>query len=140
MKYPHLFAPLEVAGTLFRNRLLSSPQGYYNLGPDLFPNDDMVAYFEIKARGGFASVCIGDCIVDWKNGRHYDWLLPMDNPKMLPGLSKVANAISRHGAVAAAELSTPAYMHKHLILPVQSFTVLWLPLINMEKSKKCRRK
>ena len=105
MKYPHLFAPLEVAGTLFRNRSLSSPQGYYNLGPDLFPNDDMVAYFEIKARGGFASVCIGDCIVDWKNGRHYDWLLPMDNPKMLPGLSKVANAISRHGAVAAAELS-----------------------------------
>ena len=105
MKYPHLFTPLEIAGTLFRNRLLSSPQGYYNIGPDLFPNDDMAAYFEIKARGGFASVCIGDCIVDWKNGRHYDWLLPMDNPKMLPGLSKVANAISRHGAVASAELS-----------------------------------
>ncbi|SHH91946.1 2,4-dienoyl-CoA reductase [Sporobacter termitidis DSM 10068] len=105
LKYPHLFEPIQVAGALFRNRLFSSPQGFYNLGPDLFPNDDMVAYFETKARGGFASVCVGDCIVDWKNGRHYDWLIPMDNPKMLPGLSKLASAVHRHGAVASAELS-----------------------------------
>jgi 2,4-dienoyl-CoA reductase-like NADH-dependent reductase (Old Yellow Enzyme family)/thioredoxin reductase len=105
LKYPHIFEPIQVAGALFRNRLFSSPQGFYNIGPDLFPNDDMVSYFETKARGGFASVCVGDCIVDWKNGRHYDWLLPMDNPNMLPGLSKLANAVTRHGAVASAELS-----------------------------------
>ena len=105
LKYPHIFEPIQVAGTLFRNRLSSSPQGFYNIGPDLFPNDDMVAFFETKARGGFASVCVGDCIVDWKNGRHYDWLIPMDNPVMLPGLSKLANAVTRHGAIASAELS-----------------------------------
>jgi 2,4-dienoyl-CoA reductase-like NADH-dependent reductase (Old Yellow Enzyme family)/thioredoxin reductase len=65
----------------------------------------MIGFFETKARGGYASVCIGDLIVDWKNGRHYDWLIPADNPKMLPGLSKLASAITRHGAVASAELS-----------------------------------
>ncbi len=105
LKYPHVFEPIQVAGTLFRNRLFSSPQGFYNIGPDLFPNDDMVAFFETKAQGGFASVCVGDCIVDWKNGRHYDWLIPMDDQKMLPGLSKLANAVTRHGAIASAELS-----------------------------------
>jgi hypothetical protein len=51
------------------------------------PNDDWFI-FRNKGAGGFASVCVGDCIVDWKNGRHYDWLLPMDNPNILPGLSK----------------------------------------------------
>ncbi len=105
LKYPHIFEPIEVAGALFRNRLFSSPQGFYNIGPDLFPNSDMIGFFETKARGGYASVCVGDCIVDWKNGRHYDWLIPMDNPKMLPGLSKLAGAVTRHGAVASAELS-----------------------------------
>jgi 2,4-dienoyl-CoA reductase-like NADH-dependent reductase (Old Yellow Enzyme family) len=50
-------------------------------------------------------VCVGDCIVDWKNGRHYDWLLPMDNPNILPGLSKLANAVTRNVAVASADLS-----------------------------------
>ena len=105
LKYPHIFEPIQAAGALFRNRLFSSPQGYYNIGPDLFPNGDMIGFFETKARGGYASVCIGDLIVDWKNGRHYDWLIPADNPKMLPGLSKLASAITRHGAVASAELS-----------------------------------
>jgi 2,4-dienoyl-CoA reductase-like NADH-dependent reductase (Old Yellow Enzyme family)/thioredoxin reductase len=105
LKYPHIFEPIQAAGALFRNRLFSSPQGFYNLAPDLFPNDDMTAFFERKALGGFASVCVGDCIVDWKNGRHYDWLIPMDDSRMLPGLSSLANAVSRHGAVASAELS-----------------------------------
>jgi 2,4-dienoyl-CoA reductase-like NADH-dependent reductase (Old Yellow Enzyme family)/thioredoxin reductase len=105
LKYPKLFEPIKIGGTLFRNRLSSSPQGYYNVAPDLFPNDDMVGFYETKAMGGFATVCVGDCIVDWKRGRHYDWLLPMDDPKMLPGLSKLTSAISRHGAIPSAELS-----------------------------------
>ncbi len=105
VKYPHLFQPIKIAGTLFRNRLLASPQGYYNIGPDRFPNDDMTGFYETKAKGGFASVCIGDCMVDWKDGRHYDWLFPINDPNMQPGFSKVASAISRHGAVASVELS-----------------------------------
>lgn len=105
LKYPHLFDPIKIAGVQFRNRLFASPQGYYNIGPDLFPNDDMVGFFEVKAMGGCAAVCVGDCIVDWENGRHYDWLFPINNPKMQPGFSKVASAIARHGAIASAELS-----------------------------------
>ncbi len=104
-KYPHLFKPIQIAGELFRNRLFASPQGYYNIGPDRFPNDDMTGFYEIKARGGCAAVCIGDCMVDWKDGRHYDWLIDINDPNMQPGLSKVASAITRHGAVASAELS-----------------------------------
>jgi hypothetical protein len=50
LKFPHLFTPIQAAGTLFRNRLFASPQGYYNIGPDLFPNDDMAAFYEIKAK------------------------------------------------------------------------------------------
>jgi 2,4-dienoyl-CoA reductase-like NADH-dependent reductase (Old Yellow Enzyme family)/thioredoxin reductase len=112
LKYPHLFQPINIAGTQFRNRIFSSPQGYYNMGPDRFPNDDMTGFFEAKARGGYAAVCIGDCMVDWKDGRHYDWLLDIHDPNMQPGLSKVASAIRRHGAVASTELSH-AGMYSH---------------------------
>jgi 2,4-dienoyl-CoA reductase-like NADH-dependent reductase (Old Yellow Enzyme family)/thioredoxin reductase len=105
LKYPHLFEPIEIGGTLFRNRLFSSPQGFYNLATDLCPGDDMVAFFEAKARGGFASVCVGDCMVDFTRGRHYDWLIPLDNPKLMPGLAKLTSAVSRQGSVISAELS-----------------------------------
>jgi 2,4-dienoyl-CoA reductase-like NADH-dependent reductase (Old Yellow Enzyme family)/thioredoxin reductase len=115
MKYPHIFEPIQVAGALFRNRLSASPQGYYNIGPDLFPNDDMVGFYEVKAMGGFASVTIGDCMVDWENGRHYDWLFKINDPRMQPGFSKVASAITRHGAIASAELSH-AGMYAHASL------------------------
>ena len=112
LKYPHLFQPINIAGTQFRNRIFASPQGYYNIGPDLFPNDDMTGFYELKAKGGAAAVCIGDCMVDWQDGRHYDWLFKINDPAMQPGFSKVASAITRHGAVASVELSH-AGMYSH---------------------------
>lgn len=105
LKYPNLFKPIELAGTLFRNRIFVSPQGFYNVGKDNLPNADEAAFYERKALGGAASVCVGDCIVDINTGRHYPFLLDMKDEATLPGLSAVASAISRHGAVASAELS-----------------------------------
>ena len=105
LKYPHLFEPIVLGGTVFRNRVFSSPQGYYNLGPDCYPNSDCVAFFARKARGGVASVCMGDCIVDGKTGTHYPFLTRIDEANCLPGLAAYASAISRVGAVASVELS-----------------------------------
>ena len=104
-KYPHLFDPFAIGNTVFRNRIFASPEGYYNVGADNLPSLDEIAFFERKAIGGLASVCVGDCIVDSATGTHYPYLIRMDDVNTLPGLSALASAISRHGAVAAAELS-----------------------------------
>ncbi|MDR2356063.1 MAG: FAD-dependent oxidoreductase, partial [Clostridiales Family XIII bacterium] len=105
LKYPHLFSPLAIGDAVFRNRIFASPEGYYNVGADNLPSREEVAFFERKAIGGYASVCVGDCIVDSKTGTHYPFLIRMDDPATLPGLSSVAEAISRHGAIASAELN-----------------------------------
>ena len=105
LKYKNLFEPIEIGGTLFKNRIFASPEGYYSVGKDNLPNLQEAAFFERKAMGGFASVCIGDCIVDSPTGTHYPYLIRMDDTDTLPGLSTIARSISRHGAVAAAELS-----------------------------------
>jgi 2,4-dienoyl-CoA reductase-like NADH-dependent reductase (Old Yellow Enzyme family)/thioredoxin reductase len=105
LKYPHLFEPLAIGGVVFRNRIFASPKGYYNVAKDNLPGADEIAFFEREAVGGYASVCIGDCIVDSATGTHYPFLIRMDDSATLPGLSAVADAIKRHGAVASAELS-----------------------------------
>ena len=105
LKYPHLFQPLKVRGTVFKNRLFAAPQGFYYVGPDNYPNAEAAAYFEIKARGGFASICVGDCIVDSQTGTAYAGLFPIDNPRMMPGFAALAGAVSKHGCIASAELS-----------------------------------
>ena len=108
-KYPHLFEPFAIGSAVFRNRIFASPEGYYNVGADNLPSLDEIAFFERKAIGGIASVCVGDCIIDSATGTHYPYLIQMDDVNTLPGLSALAGAITRHGAVASAELSHAGY-------------------------------
>lgn len=105
MKYPHLFEPIQLGKTLFRNRIFSSPMGHHEMTPDCFPDAEVVGFYEQRAKGGAASVCVGDCIVDAKTGQSHVKQIHIDDPLVIPSLTAVATAISRHGAVAAAELS-----------------------------------
>ena len=104
LKFPHLFEPMRIRGTYFRNRLFSSPQGFYNDGPDRIHTEAAVAFYERKALGGFASVSVGDLMVD-KDGKNLPWTTDMKDIENLNSLSKIAQAVTRVGAVASAELS-----------------------------------
>ena len=104
-QYPHLFTPIVLAGQLFRNRIFASPTGMqYNHYANR-PNNETICYFERKAIGGAASVCIGDAMVDSEialaNGAH----ILLDDPGARAHLSRLSETVSRHGAVASMELS-----------------------------------
>lgn len=104
-KYPHLFSPILIGGTLFRNRIFASPTGGQHTHYMNHPINELICYYERKAIGGAASVCIGDAMVDSEialaNGNH----ILLDDPTGKPHLNKLSDAISRHGAVAAMEFS-----------------------------------
>lgn len=105
LKYPHLLSPLRIRGTYFRNRIFSAPQGNYNVCADRHPTAESIAFYERKAMGGFASVCVGDCVVDITTGANLPFLLDMQDKENLPRFGMLTHAISRHGAVASAELA-----------------------------------
>ena len=56
LRYPHLFEPIVLGGTVFRNRIFASPTGYQNVTCDDILPPGAEAYYERKARGGAASV------------------------------------------------------------------------------------
>ncbi|MCD8331995.1 MAG: enoate reductase, partial [Oscillospiraceae bacterium] len=103
--YPHLFEPIQLRDTLFRNRIFASPMGHHELTPDCFPDAEVVGFYEQRARGGAACVCVGDCIVDARTGQSHVKQIHIDDPLVIPSLTAVAAAITRHGAAASAELS-----------------------------------
>ena len=103
-KYPHLFSPITLGNTVFRNRIFGSPTGPQHLSSEGFPLAETCAYYERKALGGAASVCVGDCAVDTVNGRTSSSHVPLDNPKSRSALNNLSVSISRHGAVASIEL------------------------------------
>ena len=103
-KYPHLFEPIRLGGTWFRNRIFACPTDYPYFSHENHATPLNIAYFERKAMGGAAAVAVGDCMVDSKRGLFTPHHLRFDDPEALPSLSRLANAITRHGAVASAEL------------------------------------
>jgi 2,4-dienoyl-CoA reductase-like NADH-dependent reductase (Old Yellow Enzyme family) len=104
IQYKHLFTPIKLGNTLFRNRIFASPTGC--LGVDDFgaPTMEGIAFYERKAAGGAAAVTIGDCIVDSRTGHVTAYQMLMDSKRGISAFTRMADAITRHGAVASVEL------------------------------------
>ncbi len=104
LKYKHLFEPITLGKTVFRNRIFASPTGFQNGDHLCLPSKELIAYYELKALGGAASVTMGDCLVDSKNGRVTKVQYPLDDIDQKGPLAALGKAITRHGAVASVEL------------------------------------
>jgi 2,4-dienoyl-CoA reductase-like NADH-dependent reductase (Old Yellow Enzyme family)/thioredoxin reductase len=104
MKYKYLFEPITIGDKMFRNRIFAAPTGALNMTPEGFPTPDMCTYYEMKAMGGAASVCVGEGLVDSSTGRSNHFHPMLDNIMGKPHFSALARSICRHGAVAAMEL------------------------------------
>lgn len=103
-KYPHLFSPIVLGNTLFRNRIFASPTGYQNLNGDGYLNEGAAAYYERKAMGGAASVASFEGVVDGELGKGGATHICLDTPNIDRGLARIAHAVSNYGAVASLEL------------------------------------
>ncbi|MCR3922627.1 MAG: FAD-dependent oxidoreductase [Firmicutes bacterium] len=104
-KYPNLFAPLQVGNVLFRNRIFASATGHLDLRKDNTLSDDALFYYERKAIGGAAQVCVGECNVDPVRGSRGGLTIDMSDFNSLHYLTRLADYVSRHGSVTSAELS-----------------------------------
>jgi 2,4-dienoyl-CoA reductase-like NADH-dependent reductase (Old Yellow Enzyme family)/NADPH-dependent 2,4-dienoyl-CoA reductase/sulfur reductase-like enzyme len=102
--FPHLFDPITLGKTSFRNRIFGAPIGWeYYPDERLHPGDDFIAFYERKASGGTASVCIGSAMADNSRGA-VGPTLRLDDPSALSPLWRLASCINRHGAVADIEM------------------------------------
>ena len=104
MEYPHLFEPIIIGNTMFKNRIFAAPTGHPDATIEGNFAEDVAPYYEQKAKGGAAAVTLGEAIVDSKYGKRHMFQLSLDCRHSVHTLAKVADAIRRHGAVASIEL------------------------------------
>ncbi|MBR3004219.1 MAG: FAD-dependent oxidoreductase [Lachnospiraceae bacterium] len=97
-KYPHLFSPIMIGGQQFKNRIFNSPTGVA-----IEPERYCVGYYERKAIGGAASVCIGDGCPNIA-GRARKSQINLWDPTYRQSMADLAHSITRHGAVASMEI------------------------------------
>lgn len=103
-KYSHLFEPIVLGRTLFQNRIFSAPQDYPGVTDNRYLSEEAAYFYERKALGGCAAVCVGDMIVDSKAGRSHPFQLRGDDFLGKANLTRTSTAINRHGAVSSIEL------------------------------------
>jgi 2,4-dienoyl-CoA reductase-like NADH-dependent reductase (Old Yellow Enzyme family)/thioredoxin reductase len=105
IKYQSLFQPITIGNVLVKNRIFSAPTSLNWGAVDGNLTPETIAYYELKAKGGAAVVTMGESIVHTPTGKSHDRQIELDNPTSLVGLSQLAKAIKRHGAIPSAELS-----------------------------------
>ena len=104
-KYPHLFSPIVLGNTLFKNRIFASPTGYQFTNGDGYVNDASIAYYSRKAMGGAASVASFQGFVDGELGKGDSKHICLDKDNIEQNLFNIAFGIKTYGAVASLELA-----------------------------------
>ena len=122
-EFPNLFKPIRLGNTVFRNRIFTAPTSLYDLTPEGAPTDDYCAYYVRKAKGGCATVTLGECYVEPGETPPDGYEIPhLDRQSVLrSSLSKIADGVSRYGAVPSIELQ------KHGLHGAAESDVLWGP-------------
>jgi 2,4-dienoyl-CoA reductase-like NADH-dependent reductase (Old Yellow Enzyme family) len=98
--FPKLFEPIQIGGTLLRNRIFSTGHMTCMLRDGL-PNADFVAYHEARAAGGCALIITESAAVHPTSNAYNVQLFRDDS---IPALSKVADAIHRHDCKVFGQL------------------------------------
>ena len=103
--YPHLCAPITLAGVTFRNRMFSAPMGGTDITNDGCIGPKSTAFYELRARGGAGAVTVSECMVHPGTDGSHAYHLDTAVLNSLASAAYTADAIRRHGAVPSLELS-----------------------------------
>lgn len=104
-KYPHLNSPIQLGKVIFRNRMFSAPMGATDITPECCPGPRTQGFYELRAKGGAASVTVSELVVHPETDGSHMLHLNLETVGCLPAHTFVADAIRRHGSVPSIELS-----------------------------------
>lgn len=103
-RFKHLFTPIKIGPIPAKNRLFASPQDYPGMTWGRFLSEEAAWFYERKAVGGHASVCIGDMMIDADAGRSHPFQMRGNDLLGKANLTRTSMAIARHGTIPAIEL------------------------------------
>lgn len=104
-KYPHLNSPIQLGKVIFRNHMFSAPMGATDITPECCPGPRTQGFYELRAKGGAASVTVSELVVHPETDGSHMLHLNLETVGCLPAHTFVADAIRRHGSVPSIELS-----------------------------------
>lgn len=103
--YTHLFSRITVGGKELKNRLTMAPLylGYAGEGGTV--SELLLEHYRLMAKSGVAMVVVENATVDHPAGSGSPRTLRVDTDDNLAGLTRLADAIKEHGALASLQIN-----------------------------------
>lgn len=99
-----LFEPIQISCVTLRNRLVMPPMTT-NLARNGKIGEEIIAYYEARAKGGVGLIEVEPGTVEYPRGNLLMTNIAVDEDHCLPGLKKLADAVHAHGAKISMQLA-----------------------------------
>ncbi|MGI6406101.1 MAG: FAD-dependent oxidoreductase [Syntrophaceticus sp.] len=103
MDFKLLFSPIRIGTMEVGNRFVVPPMGTNFANPDGTVSDEMIAYWEARAKGGWGLLIVEIAGVD-PLGKAIPHQLGLWDDKFIPGYKKLVDAVHRYGAKIAVQI------------------------------------
>ena len=125
-KFPHLLAPGRIGPLHLRNRIIMAPMGSNFAEADGHCGERIQAYYEARAEGGAGLLIMGVCAIAFPAGTAEPYQVGISSDDFIPGLSRLAERVHKHGAKIAMQLQ---HAGKNAIRDMAAGRPLWVPSI-----------
>ena len=98
-----MFAPITVGAVTSRNRMVMAPMVTNFATPDNEVTDHQITYYAERALGGVGTIVVEASAIH-RGVRAFERQIGVYDDRLLPGLSRLTDAIHAHGAVALMQL------------------------------------
>lgn len=107
-KYPHLFSPIKIGGTVVKNRIFMPPLST-NLGNKGYVTDELVEHYKARARGG-VGLFVTEVVTVEPTYVYLPGDMSIHDDSFIAGWKKLVDGVHEYGAKILPQLFHPAYM------------------------------
>lgn len=104
-KYKNILSPLKVRGMEIRNRIVMPPIGSNFASVTGEVTEEMMKYYELRAKGGTGLITIENACIDFPMGTNGTKQLRIDNLQFVPGLYELVERLHDYGAKVSIQLN-----------------------------------
>ena len=104
-RYQHVFAPIRIRGIDFKNRITLAPTTPVLSTEDGIITHEFVDWFRMFARGGAATLYLGNCSIDLRENQDQNYQLDLGTDRGVLPMSWYADMARQYGCHASLEIN-----------------------------------
>lgn len=98
MHYQNIFKEGKIGNLTLKNRIVMPPMGTNLAGSEGEVTDQLIAYYEERAKGGTALIIVEFTCIDYEYGKGFIRQVRLDDDRFIPGIQRIASAVHKYGA------------------------------------------